>query len=224
MVEEFLKALFYEDISEQKVYSWPMDEQSCQEERDKVLLYDFKLQAGDTMHNIFLSFSDCFLGGYAVVDSVYLVVGQDGIQRKRLDFTGEFSNEKYFILEGIGGQGLIHPFKYDFISGGTYTETILCTNNGNSTVFGDCAQVAGISDFAVSNNLVSIYPNPSKGLVQISSVAIIVNLQLFNAFGQQMLSQNPNKKQVNLTTNTYASGIYFLSVNGAKPQKLVVLD
>ncbi|MCF8429829.1 MAG: FG-GAP-like repeat-containing protein [Bacteroidia bacterium] len=77
-------------------------------------------------------------------------------------------------------------------------------------------------------NHISIYPNPTSGIVTISSNQTIVNIEVFDVTGKAVFSQQNNSHQTNLEIDLSAlsNGIYFINVQnnfgGISKSKLVV--
>ncbi|MBL4708421.1 MAG: T9SS type A sorting domain-containing protein [Flavobacteriales bacterium] len=62
----------------------------------------------------------------------------------------------------------------------------------------------------------SIYPNPSQGVLNINNKnSEITRIQLIAINGQTILDQNTNQAQVQINSNDYPDGIYFLRVFSA---------
>ncbi|AWA28678.1 hypothetical protein HYN48_00470 [Flavobacterium magnum] len=77
------------------------------------------------------------------------------------------------------------------------------------------------TDNVVLDDDISIYPNPTKGLVNIKSDSEIKSVELFDVQGRQLLRKN-NVETLNIST--YTSGVYFIKVatyKGFKTQKLI---
>jgi len=55
-----------------------------------------------------------------------------------------------------------------------------------------------------------MYPNPSNGLVYITSKEIVENVQIHNLIGQQVMDFNPNKDEFSF--DILISGIYFIKI------------
>lgn len=73
----------------------------------------------------------------------------------------------------------------------------------------------------VSNSL-SIYPNPSSGLIQIKSTEIIHSIEIFDALGRVILTENIDAKAINYSLNP---GLYFIkstSLKGSTFKKVLV--
>ncbi|MCF8429828.1 MAG: T9SS type A sorting domain-containing protein [Bacteroidia bacterium] len=77
-------------------------------------------------------------------------------------------------------------------------------------------------------NLLSIYPNPTSGLITISSTQTIANIEVFDVTGKLVYNQQNNNHQTNLEINLSAlsNGIYFINAQnnfgGISKSKLVI--
>ena len=85
---------------------------------------------------------------------------------------------------------------------------------------GDCEEVSYAINYNLSgidnlDNNISIYPNPTKGILTIEGGSNIQNIIILNTLGNQLLSVENNsndyrKSEIDLTT--FAKGIYFIQV------------
>jgi len=84
---------------------------------------------------------------------------------------------------------------------------------GSTTVFFDNLYfykgvVTGIRNFKDSK--ISMYPNPVKNSLTIEANSYITKVSVFNSFGQEVLSVNPDRNSTTLQTNNLAKGIYIV--------------
>ena len=85
---------------------------------------------------------------------------------------------------------------------------------------GDCEEVTYTINYNISgiDNLdldISIYPNPSMGILTIEGGSNIRNIIILNTLGNQLLSVENNGNDYNKTDidlTTFAKGIYFIQV------------
>ncbi|MGK0233338.1 MAG: hypothetical protein ACI9VJ_000615 [Salibacteraceae bacterium] len=66
----------------------------------------------------------------------------------------------------------------------------------------------GVEDY--SQNIINVYPNPTNGLITITSEQQISTIDIFNIIGQK-ISKIKNQSEVNLSS--FDAGIYFLKIN-----------
>jgi len=75
------------------------------------------------------------------------------------------------------------------------------------------------------NSTISVYPNPTKGDVNISSSeAEIATIEILNLQGQSILRKNVRSTTTNINLNSLAPGVYYTKIttaNGTKVQKLL---
>lgn len=64
---------------------------------------------------------------------------------------------------------------------------------------------------------ISVYPNPSNGIIHVKSESVIDKISLFNSNGQMLLQSN--EKQLNI--EAFPAGIYFLHVESAQKVKTI---
>ena len=159
------------------------------------MIYDFSVSKNDTIKDI--RYHDCGVcEKYAVVDSVDTVFDLKGIERQRF-FIGDYYGQETWI-EGIGSMnGLIDLQHIDETPN---FEGLVCfwmedelfyekeDNQFGCLYF---SNITSIDEFIYSENI-SVYPNPTKSLIQISSNIEIENVKMFNMTGQIVLNINPN--------------------------------
>lgn len=75
-----------------------------------------------------------------------------------------------------------------------------------------CGAVTGVPKTSVIQ--LSVFPNPSNGIVQVKSDYIIGQIEVFNVSGILVLRQSPKNREAKIKINR--PGLYFLSVHGEK--------
>jgi hypothetical protein len=78
-------------------------------------------------------------------------------------------------------------------------------------------------------NNITIYPNPTSGIVSISSSEAIANIDVNDVTGKMVYSQQNNNKQTNtsLDHSSLSNGIYFINAqneNGGVIKSKVVVS
>ncbi len=80
----------------------------------------------------------------------------------------------------------------------------------------------GVNDF--SANVFSVYPNPVKDVLNISSKASVDNVTVFDILGKKVLSVNPDAVSPSINMSNLASGAYMVKVtigNASKTIKVI---
>ena len=83
----------------------------------------------------------------------------------------------------------------------------------------------GVKEILNTGNI-SISPNPTNGLLSITSTNELQNIEVTTIAGQVLLSQSYNSKSQILQLQNFAEGIYFVKVvctNGMSVTKKVVV-
>lgn len=74
------------------------------------------------------------------------------------------------------------------------------------------------------NNMVTVYPNPSNGMINISAEGLLQSLQLFDVQGRLLQTTLENNSNTTFDITNRAAGIYFLKITtdkGSKVEKLI---
>lgn len=202
-----------QDTAAKKVY-WR--DQSMESD---TLWYDFSLDVGDTL-NSFLNYPDPWYEPKTVlsIDSVW--VGASYRKRFNID-TAVFRNEyTYSIIEGVGGThgfcGLVDPNAWAL---GTRLTCFAVNGNviytpqtGADTIpCGDLpVQVQELQQ--PKGDLVSIYPNPSSGLVTLTCKEPLQNLRIsiYDLLGNKHMEMETDKEFTAIDISGLSPGVYFL--------------
>lgn len=73
----------------------------------------------------------------------------------------------------------------------------------------DCG-ITGINE--IPNQNILIYPNPSFGIVNISSDEIIENLTVYSSIGQLVINNSPKTRNFKVNLSSYSKGIYYINI------------
>jgi len=74
------------------------------------------------------------------------------------------------------------------------------------------------------NRLIAVYPNPANAVLNVSFADNLKSIEVYNAIGQQIIAQYPNKKEVNLDIAGLPSGVYFVKIDtGTKQQTVKII-
>lgn len=185
---------------------------------NEFVLYDFTVQIQDVVQNIYFErqeyfnyegqnesaslFSDLVL----YVDSV-LINGQN---RKRIYF---FSGNSW--TEGIGSSwGLFEGH----ILIEWYSTHMYCMSENDTTLYPQyqtqaCEINVGIDDVERENQIITVYPNPSKNrfTIEVKDNAQVETLSLLNTIGQEFeIKPKLESNAIVIDLNSFPNGIYFL--------------
>jgi len=192
-----------------QVYYWAPGEP------DPVLLYDFDVQVGDTVEDVYSIWTQDV--------RVYSVdqITVNGTQRKRIGL--ECLDQPGFIgaywIQGIGGVGgLFRTTACPSVSGigalvcMTVNDTIQW--GANVGAVGDCSLLLGQSDLDVAEESLVIYPNPATDRLTIGSLGNgRVNVEVFGPDGRSVLVQRLSGSELNIAALSPAC--YWLKVSEA---------
>jgi trimeric autotransporter adhesin len=123
-------------------------------------------------------------------------------------------------IAGSGGYGFAgsggHPLDVRFHAPSAVfaddSGTLYIADGGNSAVWSIRKPTNAVSELTVKT--VSIYPNPSAGMlhVNIEKWNAFCNLELYDATGKLLLSENTNQADTDLDISTLPTGIYILKI------------
>ena len=71
---------------------------------------------------------------------------------------------------------------------------------------------------------VTVYPNPSNGIITITNHLPITELSLFDIRGKIVIGSSPSLEIVKLNITHLSSGIYFLQTNDEKGQEIIKIE
>lgn len=84
---------------------------------------------------------------------------------------------------------------------------------------------AGVNVGSVANNSLSIFPNPSTGVVNLRASANLSSVQVVNILGEQMLELKLDKSSTSINLSKLPKGMYFINVRSGNTwttQKLIL--
>ncbi len=85
--------------------------------------------------------------------------------------------------------------------------------------------VGGVGVNELSQNAVTVFPNPVKDVMTVQAISNIKEIQVYNATGQMVINQTVNAKTISLNTSGLTTGIYNLKAildNGTINKKVVI--
>lgn len=93
----------------------------------------------------------------------------------------------------------------------TYTVTKTQCKTITTDIINVSVSPTSISEFSIIN-AVSVLPNPTNGLIKISSKLEIQNIEFVNITGQVLFSENIKSMEHELQLQNYTNGIYFIKL------------
>jgi hypothetical protein len=192
-----------------QVYYWAPGEP------DPVLLYDFDVQVGDTVEDVYSIWTQD-VRVYSVDQTIV-----NGTQRKRIGL--ECLDQPGFIgaywIQGIGGiGGLFRTTACPSVSGigalvcMTVNDTILW--GANVGAVGDCSLLLGQSDLDVAEESLVIYPNPATDRLSITRDGIgSADVEVIGPDGRLVLAMLLSGSELSLST--IPPGAYVLKAREA---------
>jgi hypothetical protein len=168
------------------------------------LLYDFTLQAGDTLNSMFAG-----QGTYIVIDSVGFTKLLNGDTMRIW-----YLNSEEFYIESIGGsQGLCFPL----VQGIGFWNIPLCITDNDEHLWGnECFGLVGIEEHNLGMQLTN-YPNPFTTSTTIEyelTEPSTVHITIYNAMGEAILLTDEGtlptgKHAFTWTPERLSEGLYY---------------
>lgn len=104
------------------------------------------------------------------------------------------------IWDGVVYDYSVYSFKYDMLS-------------KPSNIVTDIAQfITGVDKYNVTETDVTIYPNPTRGQINLNSDKEIVTVVVYNLLGKQVLNQTINANSSQLNLSDFPKGMYVINV------------
>ncbi|MGD0711701.1 MAG: CARDB domain-containing protein [Bacteroidales bacterium] len=104
-------------------------------------------------------------------------------------------------------------------SNGVYYIGFHCNSAANEwTLYLDdinITDITGITEHP-ANNTISIYPNPAKNMLNVSSAEKMNTIKLFNTNGEIVMNMTINNTSAIINTSALAEGVYYLRIETAK--------
>lgn len=181
---------------------------------DEILIYDFSLNIGDTIHsnspNGYLSLLTCTISD---IDTIELENYQFR-RRFRINGTGEY------WIEGIGSKGgLLYPIS-EYLAG--TTNSLLCLKQNDTSIYINnpecdkcfCSLATAIPNLATKNNSLKIYPNPgtSEIFIEPPFEQGLSTIYIYNSDGNLIKAINASSFPLKLKIKDLPLGIYFIQV------------
>ena len=80
--------------------------------------------------------------------------------------------------------------------------------------------IEGVQNLA-HNNTIGLFPNPAITSLTITSTDKIAIISITNLLGQTLYTHEYNTEKAQIDVSTFASGIYFIKINGTEVKKFV---
>ncbi|NCC18065.1 MAG: T9SS type A sorting domain-containing protein [Bacteroidia bacterium] len=176
------------------------------------MFFDFSLSVGDTFH-----YFDMIDIRIAYIDTIEI----GGMLRKQFYITGNWDNGHIIckMIEGIGNDlGLLFDIRTRLVYSIAEGMLRCYEHNGDlqymSEYITNCSNpFAGLNDIIEEDNSITLYPNPARKEVNISSENIINSIEVFNSLGQKVFQTNVKQKGKTLDINSFSKGVYIIGVN-----------
>ena len=94
-------------------------------------------------------------------------------------------------------------------------------------VFGDMMGLTAINENDISSHVITLYPNPTNGLLTLISENTIKDVEIYNMTGEKVYeAANISKIQTTIDISHQPNGVYFLRAigdkNWVKSQKVIL--
>ncbi len=80
----------------------------------------------------------------------------------------------------------------------------------------------GIDETKITDNQLSIYPNPANQILHITTPIVNFQLSIVNLTGQTLLTTKLKNGEAQVDVSHLDNGIYFLKTDNGKTQKLII--
>jgi Secretion system C-terminal sorting domain len=134
-----------------------------------------------------------------------------------------FGNNLYEIITFVDAANYSYKFRSNSDAQSSEIVPAACATNGlrtatiasdtllNVVCFAQCTACLVATKTVLANNTTTISPNPAHNNVQLTINNAAVNtVQILDAFGRVMTTQNVTANNINIATNDWAQGIYFV--------------
>ena len=116
------------------------------------------------------------------------------------------------IVDNVGAKVTL-PVTLSDITAITASEYLVPIAFENDSVIIDTTGTVGLPQQLISNDQVSVYPNPADQFIQISSQdAIVDKYVVFNQYGNPVVTNELTSKRFKVPTNTLSQGVYSIQL------------
>jgi hypothetical protein len=129
------------------------------------------------------------------------------------NFASKAATGQNYDAATINATNLLSSPGMSATKGKTYVDTVInyfCPRIMRQLQVGDW-QALGIKNNEVVNQL-SVYPNPSNGLVTISATNAIKQVEVFDLAGKVIFTSNNYNNKCTVNTSAYNKGMYIIKV------------
>ena len=113
----------------------------------------------------------------------------------------------------------------DLNTSGTAIDTLATSKIDDIIVTGTSINT-GLTEVLYTANEVNIYPNPSTGIINITSYDVIESIKVYNQLGSLVFEQNNATTNTSIDMSQFGKGIYFVNLcmhdGEIKNQKVVI--
>ena len=182
---------------------------------NEVLLYDFNLTIGDTVHGYLENIAQAMMGPTysAVIDNIDSVLINSSY-RKRWKFKPYLFNTPNnwdgYIIEGIGNTlGLLEGFLNRFESNGY----LVCYSENGVPLYGSSpCETVSVEELSLDKRL-SVYPNPTNNTLFINTDIDYNTINIYSLSGKLIKTQSAS---LQISVLDLPKGMYFIQLVGNK--------
>jgi glucose/arabinose dehydrogenase len=126
---------------------------------------------------------------------------------------GDFCNDKIGITDSTTGATTYTNDlgDYSISSFGEDNSKNLYLVDYEGTIY-KITDTSPLSTASFFESKTKIFPNPTEGILNISSEDAISNLKIYNLTGQEVFEKSGNFKESNIDIRSFAKGVYFLKI------------
>jgi PKD repeat protein len=115
---------------------------------------------------------------------------------------------------GDGGTATTQTASHTYTTTGHFAVSLDITKTSCATNFVDSIEVINTAGIEKNNGnaQMEIWPNPASDYLNLSSVPLITEVDLFNGLGQNVFSQKVMENQLRIDLNQLTEGVYYIRV------------
>ncbi len=171
---------------------------------EEELLYDFNLAVGDTFYNNVYS--------NMIVDTIYNVTTNDGIDRKCISFNKKCLNCGDRFIEGIGGPQGPFEMPFELFENGYF---VMCIKDNSGIVQGNtCYEFLTSIDEVYVKDEIDIYPIPAKNYLYIdfNNLYGYKKIDIISLTGQTISSSATKESKIDINISGINSGYFLIKI------------